>query len=240
MFLRRRLTVAAVGIGVIAIPVFVFGGGGSTPVASPSHHAAPKGTASTSTVTPTTPVTTTTTVTTTTDPGTLPQTEAFPSASSPAFEARMASLWRGVAADSVESALPAFFPESAYTQLKAIPDAGGDYSERLVVEYGQDIAAAHALLGPGAALVGVQVDSGYGHWVPAGVCANSVGYFEVPNARMVYSAGGQIASFGIASMISWRGEWYVVHLGAILRSGAGGQVDDPESGPGSSAYSGTC
>ncbi len=227
-------------IGVLAISVLVIGSGGTSTVAGPSHHGAAKGTASSPTGTPTTAVPPTTTTTTTTDPGTLPQTDAFPSASSPEFEARMASLWNGVATDSVEAALPAFFPESAYAQLKAIPDASGDYSERLVVEYGQDVAAAHALLGPGAALVGVQVDSGYGHWVPPGVCDNSVGYFEVPNARMVYSAGGQVASFGIASMISWRGEWYVVHLGAILRSGGGGQVDDPGPGPGSSAYSGTC
>jgi hypothetical protein len=41
-------------------------------------------------------------------------------------------------------------------------------------------------------------------------------------------------------MISWRGEWYVVHLGAVLRSSNQGVVDDPEIGPGTSAPSTTC
>ena len=49
----------------------------------------------------------------------------------------------------------------------------------------------------------------------------------MPNARVVYREDGQIRSFGIASMISWRGVWYVVHLGAILRSSDAGAVDEP-------------
>ena len=59
------------------------------------------------------------------------------------------------------------------------------------------------------------------------------------NTRIVYSEGGQTRSLGIASLISWRGEWYVVHLGAILR-GAGGEVDRPATGAGYSAPSRTC
>jgi len=187
--------------------------------------------------------TTTVPPTTTVDPGSLPQTGAFPSATGPAFTARMAALWAGVVTSTTQPALPAFFPESAYVALKAVGNASSDYTGRLLVEYGADLAAAHALLGavPAAAtLVGVNVDSGYGHWVPPGTCYNTVGYYEMPNARVVYSVAGQVKSFGIASMISWRGEWYVVHLGAILRSGGGGEVDTPQSGPGTSAYSSTC
>jgi hypothetical protein len=41
-------------------------------------------------------------------------------------------------------------------------------------------------------------------------------------------------------MIAWRGTWYVVHLGAVTRSGYGGVVDDPSDGPGSSSPSLTC
>jgi hypothetical protein len=76
--------------------------------------------------------------------------------------------------------------------------------------------------------------------VPPGVCYNDVGYYEVPNARVVYLEGGQVRSFGIASMISWRGRWYVVHLGAVLRNADVGVVDEPASGRGTSAYSSTC
>ena len=114
---------------------------------------------------------------------------------------------------------------------------------RLVHDYALDIAAAHALLGRNALaaeLVRVAVRSSYGHWIEPGVCYNEIGYYELPNARVIYRESHQIRSFGIASMISWRGVWYVVHLGAILRSSESGVVDEPSSGPGVSAYSGTC
>jgi hypothetical protein len=152
----------------------------------------------------------------------------------------MARLWEGVRAGSVRPALAAFFPEAAYLQLKRIGDPKGDFENRLVADYGLDIAAAHALLGPGAELIEVRVPSSYAHWVPPGVCDNSVGYYEMPNARVVYRSGGEIKSFGIASMISWRGAWYIVHLGSVLRSAAVGVVNDPSTGPGVSAPSSTC
>jgi hypothetical protein len=152
----------------------------------------------------------------------------------------MDDLWSGVVTGSMTPALPAFFPQSAYVALKHEANPAGDYTGRLLADYQLDITAAHQLLGTGAALVGVDVDSAYGHWVPPGVCYNDIGYFEVPNARMVYSLDGQVRSFGIASMISWRGQWYVVHLGAVLRPGERGEVDDPLDGPGTPAYSSTC
>jgi len=155
----------------------------------------------------------------------------------------MAALWAGIAQGSVAQATAAFFPQDAYIHLKAIASASSDWSDRLLQEYGLDIAAAHALLGANAAharLIAVDVPSSYGHWIAPGACYNSIGYYEVPNARVVYREDGQTRSFGIASMISWRGEWYVVHLGAILRSSDSGVVDEAASGAGESAYSGTC
>ena len=118
-------------------------------------------------------------------------------------------------------AAPAYFPESAYLQLKKIDNARSDYVNRLEADFTLDIGAAHALLGGDAntaKLLEATAPSGFGHWVPPGVCDNSVGYYELPNARVVYQEDGQTRSFGIASMISWRGVWYIVHLGAILRS----------------------
>ena len=155
----------------------------------------------------------------------------------------MASLWAGIVRDSVTPALPAFFPKEAFIRLKAIASASSDWTGRLIRDYGLDITAAHALLGRDAAharLVAVNVPSSYGHWVPEGACYNVIGYYEMPNARVVYREDGRIRSFGIASMISWRGVWYVVHLGAILRASDSGTVDEPASGSGSSTYSGTC
>jgi hypothetical protein len=155
----------------------------------------------------------------------------------------MAALWQGIRSDSVAAAMPAFFPEGAYAQVKAISDPRADYNNRLVHEFAQDIAAAHGALGAAASsalLVGVQVPGSYAHWVSPGACSNGVGYYEVPNARVAYRRGGQTSSFGIASMISWRGVWYVVHLGAVTRSSDAGVVDDPSGGIGASAPSSTC
>ncbi len=178
-----------------------------------------------------------------TSAGSLSQTHAYPSARSAQFKSLMASLWAGVVQGSLTPALAAFFPRGAYLQLKAIPSAGSDWTNRLVHDYGLDIGAAHRLLGrgaPQARLIAVDVHGGFGHWISPDVCYNRVGYYEMPNARLVYREYGQIRSFGIASMISWRGVWYIVHLGAILRSSDAGVVDEPSLGPGSAAYSGTC
>lgn len=176
-------------------------------------------------------------------PGSLPQTRAFPSTRTAAFRREMSRLWLAIVTDRPRSARSAFFPEGAYLQLKAIAGAGADFQDRLLRDYALDIGAAHTLLGRGAAgavLLGVRVHASYGHWVPPGVCYNRVGYYEMPNARVLYREHGEVRSFGIASMISWRGVWYVVHLGAILRSGVEGVVDQPAVGPGVSEPSSTC
>jgi len=154
----------------------------------------------------------------------------------------MDALWRGIRTNSLSAALSAFFPEEAYAQVKAINDPQADWRDRLVATFRLDIGAAHGLLSAGgsrAQLLRVDVPAAYAHWVPPGACLNRIGYYEVPNARIVYRDGRTVRSFGIASMISWRGVWYVVHLGAVSGD-AGGTVDAPSSGSGTSAPSLTC
>jgi hypothetical protein len=241
IYRRRRLMALAVACILVAGAVLMITRAtvGGRPAAAPTAHGGGPATndiRSTTTTAPPPP-------TITTDPGVLPQTGAFPVTTSTTFATNMAALWNGVSTGTAQDALPGFLPESAYLQLKAVPSPQSDYSDRLVAEYEADVVAAHRLLGPdpsASKLVGVDVDAAYAHWVPPGSCYNSVGYFELPNSRVVYSVNGQIASFGIASMISWRGEWYVVHLGPMQPSGSGGQVDSPASGPGSPTYSSTC
>jgi hypothetical protein len=155
----------------------------------------------------------------------------------------MRELWDGVVHNSLETALPAFFPREAYVQVKAIGAPSLDWSGRLVHDYRLDIAAAHSLLGGrrmSARLLRILAPASNAHWVPPGACYNRVGYYELPNSRVVYRAGGRTRSFGIASLISWRGVWYVVHLGAIVRSGGSGIVDEPLAGPGTPTPSATC
>ena len=155
----------------------------------------------------------------------------------------MQSLWAAVVSGAANEALPSFFPEAAYLQVKDISNPASDWQGRLIVGFSADIAAAHSLLGvnaPYATFVSVEVPEAYAHWVLPGTCYNRVGYYEVPNARVVYQVNGQTMSFGIASMISWRGEWFVVHLGAVLETAGQGTVDAPATGPGTSAPSSTC
>lgn len=176
-------------------------------------------------------------------PGSLPQTSALPSSHTLAFRREISDLWRAIVTDSPASADPAFFPKGAYLQLKEIEGAESDYLDRLLHDYALDIEAAHSLLGAQArraTLLGVEVPAGYAHWVPPNVCYNRIGYYETPNSRLIYREGGVTRSFGIASMISWRGVWYVVHLGAILRSADEGVVDAPATGKGIAEPSSTC
>ncbi|HEX8009136.1 MAG TPA: hypothetical protein VF482_22225, partial [Trebonia sp.] len=137
-------------------------------------------------------------------------------------------------------ARPAFFPEAAYVQVKAIGDPQGDWQNRLWYDFTLDLALVHHLVGTGAQLVRVVMPVDYTVWVPPGACYNSVGYWHAPGARVVYRQGSQLRSFGIASLISWRGVWYVIHLGAVVRGAAVGEVDDPAVGPGVPGPPGNC
>jgi hypothetical protein len=173
----------------------------------------------------------------------LPQTRAVPSAATAVFRAEMADLWTAIVTDEPQTAAGAFFPVSAYQQVKAIADPAADWNARLFGDFRLDVGAAHRLLGPGAArarLVRVIVPSAEAAWIDPGACYNSVGYWHVGGARLVYEQGGRLRSIGIASLISWRGQWYVVHFGAVIRTGTGGVVDQPADGPGVPGPAGGC
>jgi hypothetical protein len=127
----------------------------------------------------------------------------------------MAALWRGIRQDNAAAAMRAFFPRSAYLQVKDLPDASADYRDRILRNFRLDLKAAHAQLGPDASdaqLLAVRVPREWA-WITPGYCANRVGYWHAPGSRIVYRLHGHTRSFGIYSLISWRGEWYVVHLG---------------------------
>lgn len=166
------------------------------------------------------PTTTIPATTTTVDPGTLPQTEDKPAADSAAFDARIEALWRGIVADDPALAMPFFFPVTAYEQVKPIKDPAGDWQNRLVGTYEREIHALHDQLGanPDAAVLeGVDVPEANAQWMKPGTENNKLPYWRVLNSKVRYSVDGKQRSFPISSMISWRGEWYVVHLTAPPR-----------------------
>ena len=197
-----RRVAAVVVVGVLA-------------ACSSSHHVVATVAATTSTAAPTTTTTTTTeapTTTTTVDPGTLPQTSQRPSASDPAFLARIDLLWLAVVSGDATTALPAFFPEGAYLQVKAIANPDADWHQRLVRLYDADLAGLHArVAGHTAMLTGVSVPAG-AVWVLPGAEYNKGSYWRVYGTVVHYLVDGQPASFPVMSLISWRGQWYVVHF----------------------------
>ena len=174
------------------------------------------------------------------DAATLPQTSAFPRTDNMAFGNAVHDIWLAVTTGDANDALPAFFPEKAYEQVKAIADPASDWRGRLWYDFTLDLAAVHKLVPENATLTGVIVPAQYAQWIGVGACYNSIGYWHVPGSRVVYRVDGVTHSFGIASFISWRGDWYLVHLGALVRTGAYGIVDDPELGPGVPGPPGGC
>jgi hypothetical protein len=176
-------------------------------------------------------------------PGQLTQTRTLPSAHTQVFRAEMTDLWAAVVTGRARLAAQSFFPLAAYTQVKAIADPAADWRSRLFGDFRLDVAAAHHFLGSGArhdTLARVIVPAAGAAWINPGVCSNAVGYWHVGGARLVYRHRGRLRSIGIASLISWRGRWYVVHFGAVLRAGTGGVVDAPAAGPGVPGPAGGC
>jgi hypothetical protein len=161
------------------------------------------------------------------------------------LKSTLAPLWSAIVGGSVTGAAPVFFPRTAYLQMKTglLPDPSSDYADRLLAFYNLDIAAYHEALGPdagSATLLSVDATAGDAAWIPPGSCENSIGYWHLPGVRFVYSVGGAVQSFAIASLISWRGQWYVVHLGPNPRPEDIGTVDQPAAGAGSPGPAGGC
>jgi len=153
-----------------------------------------------------------------TDPSLLPQTRDEPQASGPPFDARVAALWDGIIHDDPDRAMPFFFPLGAYRQVKDVYDPAADWKHRLVAAYRHDVHELHAKLGADAAqakLVGLDVPQARARWVDPGEEYNKIGYYRVFGSKLRYDVDGRSGAFDVKSLISWRGEWFVVHLSAI-------------------------
>jgi len=148
----------------------------------------------------------------------LPQTRDRPPLSSPAFEERAAALWMAIVRDEPALGMPFFFPLEAYEQVKDVADPAADWKHRLVAAYERDIHTLHVRLGDQAAtarLSTLEVPDARGRWVEPGEEWNKLGYYRVFGSRLRFELDGGTDAFEIKSLISWRGEWYVVHLSAI-------------------------
>jgi hypothetical protein len=204
---RRSTTWVARSIALVVLLVTVAAGCGGTSSSTPSTDGGAVGHGSTEA-----PETTTTV-----DPALLPQTDEQPVAAGDGFDARSRALWDAVVSDDPARGISAFFPLAAYTQIKAVKDPAADWKDRLVADFGTDVHSLHRQLGAAAAtatFVGMDVPDA-AVWVTPGQEHNSGPYWRVYGSTLRYSVDGVEHTLPVESLISWRGQWYVVHLGPI-------------------------
>jgi len=149
------------------------------------------------------------------DGKTLPQTEERPSVDSAWFKAGVAALFRAIQDDDPSGAEPFFFPVEAYDLVKDVQKPARDWKFRLIAHFRRDIHDYHKKLGkraPDAKLVGLDLAEKNLRWMKPGSEGNKLGYFRVTHSRLRYELDGQTRSLDVTSFISWRGEWYLVHL----------------------------
>jgi hypothetical protein len=146
--------------------------------------------------------------------------------------------------DSLVEARALYFPETVYVRMKTgiLSSPATDFVDRLWAFYRLDLAAYHAHLGKGglgAELLSVNPLAHSATWISPGVCENHFGYWHIANVRIVYREGS-VRSFAIASLISWRSQWYVIHLGPNPRPVDVGTVALAANGPGHPGPGGGC
>lgn len=146
----------------------------------------------------------------------LNQTEERPTTSSASFQRRVEAVARAIISGDPEPALVAFFPLVAYQQVKDVAKPERDYKFRLLANFKRDVLEYHHALGAsaaGAKFDGVAISEKDAKWMAPGSEGNKVGYFRVLRARLRFTLPtGRSRDFELTSLISWRGEWYVVHL----------------------------
>ena len=150
------------------------------------------------------------------DPGVLAQTRDQPGERSALFTSGSQALWQAIVTDDPAVAMPFFFPLSAYRQVKDVHDPAADWQDRLVTAFGRDVHRLHLELGPDATkarFVALDVPDSKATWVDPGQEHNKIGYWRVYGSSISFESAGTTRSMPIYSLISWRGEWYVVHVG---------------------------
>lgn len=160
------------------------------------------------------------------------------------LNSRMSILFADLVANSLPRAERLFFPESAYVAMKTgrIAAPASDYVNRLIGFLRLDLAVYHASLtshGP-STFLGINVNPADALWIHPGWCENSIGYWHIPGVRLVYRQRNVVRSVAVASLISWRGVWYVVHLGPNPRPRNVGTLDAPALGRGVPGPAGGC
>jgi hypothetical protein len=131
----------------------------------------------------------------------------------------MQQLAQAILTADASVARDSFFPVQAYEQVKAIKDPKRDFDRRLWANFERDIHEYHkALKGPesaseSATFVSISVPENRIEWMKPRSEGNRLGYFRARHAKLLFRApNGKEHTLDLTSLISWRGEWYVIHL----------------------------
>ncbi len=149
------------------------------------------------------------------DPAELPQTNEKPQLNSEHFKKLGPALFAAILNDDPDSALSYFFPKAAYAQVKAIKNPAVDWERRLVAAFRRDVHEYHRGLksGSGPSFLSLEISEPNTRWMKRGEEGNRIGYFRTVRASLRYQDASGLERFWlVSSLISWRGEWYVVHL----------------------------
>ena len=146
----------------------------------------------------------------------LPQTKDKPRTDDPLFDKHASMLFRAIVEDDPELARSFFFPIEAYEKVKGIAKPARDWKHRLWAHFVRDVHDYHRKLGPDpdkAVLERIDVSGRPVRWMKPGSEGNRIGYYRVTHTRIRGRRGdGRRISLELTAMISWRGNWYVVHL----------------------------
>jgi hypothetical protein len=123
---------------------------------------------------------------------------------------------KAIKADDPDLALPAFFPVLAYREVKAIAKPERDWEHRLVGAFKRNIHEYHQSLGDLASevtFVGIDIPEAQVKFMKPNSEGNRIGYYRVLRSKLRFEKpDASEIGLEITSLISWRGEWYVVHL----------------------------
>ncbi len=133
----------------------------------------------------------------------------------PALQAKAALLWQAIVDDTPDVAAAFFFPKEAYVHVKAAKNPEGDWRWRLWKHFERDVHVLHAAQGKAlakATFKGLRIPPKRPHWAAPGNEYNRLGYWRAYGAQLTYELRGRERHVPISSIISWKSEWYVVHL----------------------------
>jgi hypothetical protein len=146
----------------------------------------------------------------------LPQTEDEPSTDGPLFRHGIDRVFRAIVADDPEIARSFFFPIEAYDKVKAIDKPKVDWEKRLWKNFVRDVHGYHAKLGEDperAELLAFEPRTERKMWIKPHREGNRIPYWRMTrNHLKIRDARGKELKLELTALISWRGEWFIVHL----------------------------